>query len=216
MTHDSRVASGSAATTLSPARWHQISEIAADCLEISDEAEREAHLLRACGDDDALLARVRSVLKADASAKQLGALSRTRVASAVGVALGARDSSPQNWVGRRLGAYEIVSEIAQGGMGAVFKAVRADAAFNKEVAIKLIRDGVSSQQSADIVARFRAERQILASLDHPNIARLIDGGSSDDGHPYLVMEFVDGQPINVYARTHRLGIAQKLTLFQSV
>ncbi len=216
MTNPAGGQSGFSDTTLSPARWHQISEIAADCLEISGEAEREAHLLRACGDDNALLARVRSVLRADASAKKLGALSRTRVASAVGVALGASDSSTQNWIGRRLGAYEIVSEIAQGGMGAVFKAIRADAAFNKEVAIKLIRDGVGGQQNADIAARFRAERQILASLDHPNIARLIDGGSSDDGHPYLVMEYVDGQPINVYARTHNLSLAQKLTLFQSV
>ena len=188
MTHDSSGASGSADTTLSPARWHQISEIAADCLEIDNEAEREAHLLRACGDDDALRGRVRSVLKADARAKQIGALSRTRVASAVGVALGASDSSTQSWVGRRLGAYEIISQIAQGGMGAVFKAIRADAAFTKEVAVKLIRDGVGGQQSAAIVARFRAERQILASLEHPNIARLIDGGSSVDGHPYLVME----------------------------
>ncbi len=173
-------------------------------------------MLRACGDDDALRDRVRSVLKAHASAKQLGALSRTRVASAVGVALGASDSSAQSWVGRRLGAYEITSQIAQGGMGAVFKAIRADAAFTKEVAVKLVRDGVSGQQSATIAARFRAERQILASLEHPNIARLIDGGSSVDGHPYLVMEYVDGQPINVYARTHNLSIAQKLTLFQSV
>ena len=216
MTNDTRVASGATDATLSPARWHQISEIAADCLEISDEAERDTYLLRACGDDDALRESVRSVLKANASAKQGGALSRTRVASAVGVALGARDASTQSWIGRRLGAYEITGEIAQGGMGAVFKATRADAAFNKEVAIKLIRDGVGGQQSADIAARFRAERQILASLDHPNIARLIDGGSSDDGHPYLVMEYVDGQPISVYARTHSLSIAQKLALFQSV
>ena len=216
MTHDPKVASASADVTLTPARWHQISEIAADCLEIADEAEREAHLLRACGDDDALRERVRSVIKADASAKQRGALSRTRLASAVGAALGARDSSTQSWIGRRLGAYEITSEIAQGGMGAVFKATRADAAFNKQVAIKLIRDGVGGQQSADIAARFRAERQILASLDHPNIARLIDGGSSDDGHPYLVMEYVDGQPINVYAQSHNLSIAKKLALFQSV
>ncbi len=213
MTHES---GNTGDATLSPARWHQISEIAADCLEIADATEREAYLLRACGDDDALRERVRSVLKSDASAKQLGALSRTRVASAVGAALGARDSSTQNWIGRRLGAYEITSEIAQGGMGAVFKAVRADAAFDKEVAIKLIREGVGNQQSADIAARFRAERQILASLEHPNIARLIDGGSSDDGHPYLVMEYVDGQPINAYARTHHLSIAQKLALFQSV
>ena len=203
--------------TLTPARWHQISEIAADCLEIADAAAREAHLLAACGDDVFLRERVRSLLKADGNAKARGVLSRTSVASAVGVALGAgAASSERSWIGRRLGAYEITSEIARGGMGAVFKAIRADAAFNKEVAIKLIRDGVSGQQSADIAARFRAERQILASLEHPNIARLIDGGSSDDGHPYLVMEYVDGQPINVYAQTHTLSIAQKLSLFRSV
>ena len=180
MTHDQIAASGSADVTLTPTRWHQISEIAADCLEILGQAEREAYLVHACGDDAALRDHVRSVLRADANARQLGALSRTRVASAVGAALGARDSSTQSWIGRRLGAYEITSEIAQGGMGAVFKATRADAAFDKEVAIKLIRDGVSGQRGADIAARFRAERQILASLEHPNIARLIDGGSSDE------------------------------------
>lgn len=202
---------------LTPARWHQISEIAADCLEIPDEVERDAHLLRACGDDVSLRERVRSLLKADANARQHGVLSPTHVASAVGAALDDdAASSRRSWIGRRLGAYEITSELAQGGMGAVFKAVRADSAFDKEVAIKLIRDGLGTQQSADIAARFRAERQILASLEHPNIARLIDGGSSDDGHPYLVMEFVDGQPINVYAQTHALSIAQKLALFRSV
>ena len=202
--------------TLTPTRWHQISEIAADCLEIDDAAEREAHLRHACGDDEPLLERVRSVLKADARARQRDAFSPTRVASAVGAALDATGHSGRSWIGGRLGAYEITSEIAQGGMGTVFKAVRADSAFNKEVAIKLIRDGIGGQQSADIAERFRAERQILASLEHPNIARLIDGGSSDDGHPYLVMEYVDGQPINVYAQTHTLGIAQKLSLFRSV
>lgn len=213
---DVRGDTSSGDATRSAARWHQISEIAADCLEFADKAEREAHLLRACGDDTLLLDSVRSLLKADANATQLGGISRTRVAGAVSVAIGSRDSSTQSWIGRRLGAYAITSEIAQGGMGAVFKATRADAVFDKEVAIKLIRDGVGSQQSADIAARFRAERQILASLEHPNIARLIDGGSSNDGHPYLVMEYVDGQPINVYAQTHSLSIAQKLTLFQSV
>ncbi len=201
---------------LTPTLWHQISEIAADCLEITDATAREAHLRHACGTDTALLERVRSVLKADTSARQRGALSPTRVASALDAALGASESLEHNWIGRRLGAYEITGEIAQGGMGAVFKAIRADAAYDKEVAIKLIRDGVGGQQGADIAARFRAERQILASLEHPNIARLIDGGSSDDGHPYLVMEFVDGQPINVYAQTHRLTIEQKLALFRSI
>ena len=195
-----------------PARWHQISEIAAECLDIHEASARQAHLQRACAGDADLLQRVEAMLGSHARHGEL--LSRSRVASAVDAAFVAEQKyDSDTWIGRRLGAYEIVSEIAHGAMGAVYEATRADAAFDKVVAIKLIRDGMAR---SEIATRFRAERQILASLEHPNIARLIDGGESVDGHPYLVMEYVDGQAINAYAQTHTLSIAQKLTLFRSI
>ncbi|HEX6104534.1 MAG TPA: protein kinase, partial [Gemmatimonadales bacterium] len=97
--------------------------------------------------------------------------------------------------GRRIGPYQVVRELGRGGMGAVYLAERADGAFTQRVAIKLIKRGMDTDH---VLARFRAERQILASLDHPNIARLLDGGSTDDGLPYIAMEYIDGQPIDLY------------------
>src|SRR6185369_2543892 len=91
--------------------------------------------------------------------------------------------------GHRIGQYEVIREIGRGGMGAVYLAARADDQYKKHVAIKLIKRGMDSE---DILQRFRNERQILASLDHPNIARLLDGGTTDDGLPYFVMEYVEG------------------------
>ena len=94
-------------------------------------------------------------------------------------------------IGRRLGAYRIEREIGRGGMGAVYEAIRVDNEFNKRVAIKLVKRGMDTDF---ILRRFRNERQILAALDHPHIARLLDGGTTDDGLPYFVMEFIEGQP----------------------
>ena len=92
-------------------------------------------------------------------------------------------------IGRRVGTYQIVEQIGMGGMGEVYRAFRADDQYRKEVAIKLVRAG---QDSAFVVSRFKHERQILANLDHPNIARLLDGGSTEEGVPYFVMELIDG------------------------
>ncbi|HUH64152.1 MAG TPA: protein kinase [Terracidiphilus sp.] len=117
------------------------------------------------------------------------------------------------WVGRRLGAYEITEEIGEGGMGSVFRAVRADDEYRKQVAIKVVKRGF---ETAFAVSRFRAERQILANLEHPNIARLIDGGATPEGLPYFVMELVEGQSIDRYCDTHRLPIRDRLRLFLSV
>ena len=115
------------------------------------------------------------------------------------------------WAGRRLGPYLLVREIGHGGMGAVYLGVRADDEYHKQVAIKVIR---STFDSPIIERRFRHERQILANLDHPNIARLIDGGSTDDGSPYFVMEYVDGLPIDAYCDDQQLSIDARLALFR--
>jgi eukaryotic-like serine/threonine-protein kinase len=116
-------------------------------------------------------------------------------------------------MGRRLGPYELGDAIGAGGMGEVYRAARADSEYQQQVAIKLVRAGFDT---AFISTRLRAERQILATLEHPNIARLLDGGTTADGVPYLVMELVDGVPIDRYCEEHQLDISARLRLFIQV
>jgi serine/threonine protein kinase len=116
-------------------------------------------------------------------------------------------------VGHHFGHYEVVRELGRGGLGAVYLAVRRDGEYRKEVALKLIRRGLDTD---DILRRFRNERQILAQLEHPNIAHLIDGGTTDDGLPFFVMEYINGQPISTYCDVYRLGTSQRLELFRKV
>jgi non-specific serine/threonine protein kinase/serine/threonine-protein kinase len=116
-------------------------------------------------------------------------------------------------VGRRVGPYELVREIGRGGMGAVYLATRADDEYRKQVAVKVIR---SNHDPEFIRQRFQHERQILADLEHPNIARLIDGGSTKEGLPYFVMEYVDGLPIDRHCHDHGLSIVARLELFRTV
>ena len=114
--------------------------------------------------------------------------------------------------GRTVGPYRLVRQIGRGGMGVVYLAERADGAFTQRVAVKLLHGFLDD----DRVLRFRAERQILASLDHPNIARLLDGGTTPDGSPYLVMDYVDGVPIDRYCSERQLSMADRLRLFAVV
>jgi eukaryotic-like serine/threonine-protein kinase len=116
-------------------------------------------------------------------------------------------------IGSRIGPYQIVRELGRGGMGAVFLAVRADAQFEKQVAIKIVKRGMDTQS---ILRRFVMERQILANLDHENIARFLDGGTTGDGLPYFVMEYVVGEPITKFCDGHRLNTSARLRLFQKV
>src|SRR4029077_17449610 len=118
-----------------------------------------------------------------------------------------------DWVGRRLGVYEIVREIGKGGMGVVFLAMRADELFRKQVAIKVLRSNLDGRELLD---RFHRERHILARLDHPNIARLIDGGTTEEGLPYVVMEYVEGQQIDAFCRDQQLSLEQRLALFKTL
>jgi len=125
----------------------------------------------------------------------------------------ALEPGDDRWAGRRIGAYVIVALLGRGGMGEVYRARRADDQYQKEVAIKVVRAGFDT---GDILERFRLERQILADLDHPNIARLLDGGATEDGLPFLVMELVDGERIDLYCDRERLSVLERLRLFQQV
>jgi eukaryotic-like serine/threonine-protein kinase len=126
-------------------------------------------------------------------------------AAVMGLPLAAKDRS-----GQRIGAYELLRRIGRGGMGEVYEAHRPGIDFEQKIAIKLLRRGLDSE---DIVRRFLRERRILAQLEHPGIARLIDGGLSDDGLPYLVMEYVDGQSLIEAANARSLDLATRLQLF---
>ncbi len=132
------------------------------------------------------------------------------------IAQAARAATTPNtdvWLGRQIGAWTIQQRIAEGGMGAVFLATRSDEQYEQTAAVKIM---TAQLLAKDAIARFRAERQILASLNHPNIAQLLDGGSTAEDLPYLVMEYVDGLPIDQYCDQSQLSISERLTLFRKV
>lgn len=169
--------------------------------------DRDAYLVRACAGDDSLREHVQRLIEADADEAR-----ESRLQSAVQIALGALSESRDD-AGRVIGPYRLVEQLGRGGMGVVWLAERADDAYRTRVAIKLVSGGFLDQELA---RRFRAERQILAELHHPNIAALLDGGDAPDGTPYLVMEYVDGETITAYAERNELGLADRLALFRIV
>jgi TolB-like protein/Tfp pilus assembly protein PilF/predicted Ser/Thr protein kinase len=190
--------------TTTAQRWQRVKTILADALEHPSPEDRTAHLERSCGGDTTLMREVEELLAL--STENLDELAdNTPVAFT--------RPAPVQRIGERIGAYEIVREIGRGGMGAVYLAKRADGQFEKEVAIKLLKRGTDTDE---ILRRFQAERRILARLDHPNIARLLDAGTTDDGLPYFVMEYIDGVPITDYVRKGPLSVAQRLPLFLKV
>ena len=188
-------------------RYARINEIFQRALDLAP-AERAAFLERECGSDHALRREVEAFLAADGESD--GFLESPVASFPADLLANEEDGAP---VGRQFGAYRVIREIGRGGLGVVYLAARADDVYRKEVAIKLIRRGLDTD---DILRRFRNERQILAQLEHPNIARLIDGGTSDDGLPYFVLEHVKGEPISDYAETRKLSTAERLELFRKV
>lgn len=125
----------------------------------------------------------------------------------------AETGEPADLSGTLIDRYRLIEEVGRGGMAVVYRAERADGEFEQQVALKLIRRGIDTD---DVVRRFERERQILARIQHPNIARLLDGGTSADGRPFLVMELVDGEPIDRYCDRHNLTVARRLELFLHV
>jgi non-specific serine/threonine protein kinase/serine/threonine-protein kinase len=188
---------------MNPDRWQRLEDLFHATLE-RPPAEREAFLTDACAGDQELRKDVERLLRADEEA------SAFVDSAAAGVERLAATVLPD---GRQVGAYRIVRELGRGGMGSVYLGERADAQFDMRVAIKLIKRGMDTDA---VLERFRHERQILAALEHPNIARLLDGGTTDEGLPYFVMEYVDGQPIDEYSRAHHLTLEQRLDLFRQV
>ncbi len=186
-------------------RWRRLECLFYACSEMEPQAW-PAFLAAACGEDAALRQEVEALM---ASADQPVDFLRQPVRSA------AQEVAAEAAVTRRrLGNYELIDLIGEGGMGQVWLATRADEQFERQVAIKLMASGF--ENSPELLPRFRAERQILANLDHPNIARLLDGGITPEGMPYLVMEHVGGLEIDDYCTRMKLPLAQRLRLFRTV
>jgi non-specific serine/threonine protein kinase/serine/threonine-protein kinase len=195
---------------VSAAKWPAVKAITAEALERAP-AERAAFLAGACGGDEDLRAEVESLLAAERSAGGFLRGSALEEGGAAAVREAAEQAS-RAALGPQVGAYRVVRELGQGGMGVVYLAERADEAYEKRVAIKLVRG--AGLAGGAMLQRFREERNILASLEHPNITRLLDGGATADGVPYLVMEYVEGVPVDAYAAGRPL--AERLRLFASV
>jgi TolB-like protein/Tfp pilus assembly protein PilF/tRNA A-37 threonylcarbamoyl transferase component Bud32 len=195
---------------MTPERWQQVEEIFQAALDLSP-GERTRYVSEVCAEDTELKRDVEVLLLQYDSAGELleepiyGNTELNMLESLV------EEQDPM--LGRRLGSYRIDREIGRGGMGAVYEASRADNEFNKRAAIKLVKRGMDTDF---ILRRFRKERQILAALDHPHIGGLLDGGTTEDGLPYFVMEYIEGQPLYTYCDTHKLNITERLKLFRSI
>jgi serine/threonine protein kinase len=204
------------AKSMTPERFRQIRNVF-DALMEREPVTRAAFLEEACQGDAELRSEVQRLITAHEQAP--GWLDKP-----VGEGLGETKEqsldeklpdapAPRRLEGRRIGPYEILRELGAGGMGTVYLAARADGIFRKFVAIKIVQ---SEAASPEALRRFQKEREILASLDHPHIARIVDGGSTDEGLPYLVMEYVEGNRIDAYCDEHRLGVNERLRLLEAV
>jgi len=190
---------------MTPERWQQIKSALADAMALSP-ADRVSYLDRMGAADPELRLEVLSLLAADEEAG-------SRFLHTPAPDLLGGSGATQRFVGRRLGPYQLVAEIGRGGMGEVYRARRVDHEYQQEVAVKLVRAG---RDPEFVGSRLRTERQILASFKHPNIARLLDGGTTEEGIPYLVMELIEGKPILDYCDEQRLDTTARLKLFMLV
>ena len=190
-------------------RWKKIKQLFSEASDLPKKQRRE-FLKKECGDDVELRHEVSGLL--GVSNGDLLNIADV-VACSLVVDSESEKSFQQGHIGQRLGPYSILEVIGKGGMGTVFKAERADDEYHQQVAIKLIHSHLVNQK---IIERFQNERQILANLNHPNIAHLINGGTTEYGVPFIVMEYVDGQPILKYSKQKQLSIDQRLALFVQV
>ncbi len=195
---------------MTPERWEHVKGVLAAAIELPAEERTPERLSVLCEGDARLVAEIEGLLAAhDAAVEADFDAHSLRVPPLA--AEGDEVRLPA--IGQRLGPYRIDVEIARGGMGAVYGATRADDEFRKQVAVKIVDRAFPSPRSLEM---FRHERQILAGLEHPNIARLIDGGTTRDGAPYLVMEYVEGERIDRYCEARSLSVEGRLRLFLRV
>jgi serine/threonine-protein kinase len=187
---------------LQPERFQRLERLFAATVDRTS-AERQAMLAAAAAEDPDLAAEVERFLAADLHA---GRFLESAVEAGAAAVVGGE-------AGRRLGPYRLVRELGRGGMGVVYLAERDDREFHQRVAIKLLHRGL---ETAEVLARFQTERQILARLNHPSIARLFDGGTTEDGRPYFVMELIEGRPIDAHCDAEGLSIRARLSLFREV
>ncbi|HYP07106.1 MAG TPA: protein kinase [Bryobacteraceae bacterium] len=192
----------------SPDRWQRVKEVLNAALDLEPK-QRAAYLVETCGEDTLLREEVTELL---ASYDDAGDEFLDRPTGETS-ALEAFARSADPLVGKQVGPYKIVDEVGHGGMGSVYKAFRADDPKQQPVAVKIIRSGMSTEY---VVRRFKHERQALAALDHPNVAKLLDGGVTEDGLPFFVMEHIDGRPIDAYCDENRLSIEARLRIFQQI
>lgn len=189
-------------SVLSNLTWSRLGELFHAAL-ATPAPERAAFLDAACAGDQDARREIEAMLDAHEGPSRLHVEDRLL-----------SDGDPADpLLGRTIGAYRLVSLIGRGGMGDVYLAERDDAQYERRVAFKLIRPGLARRGATE---RFLRERQILAQLEHPNIAMLLDGGMTDDGHPYLVMQYVDGEPITEWVRRRKLPLRGRLELFRTV
>ncbi len=214
---------------------HSPDAIFFSAMELEDSASRLEYVASACGNDDRLRAKVLELLNArkresdgqlqdgcmgsrEAAFGSPDALAQTAATAESAPARGTELDFTQGESGidisKRpiIGHYKLLEQIGEGGMGAVYMAQQSQP-VKRRVALKLIKKGMSSR---DVIARFEAERQALAMMDHPNIARVLDGGTTEEGSPYFVMELVRGVPIDRYCESQRLDVRQRLELFVDV
>ncbi|CAN5407414.1 hypothetical protein BH10ACI3_BH10ACI3_20950 [soil metagenome] len=189
---------------MTPENWEKIKRLFNEAVDL-DASETEAFLHQQSDGDQALVAEVLQLLAAEGR--------RTFSSPVANLSHLWRDDESEDLIGTEIGSYRLNREVGRGGMGIVFEATRQTEDFSQTAALKLLKRGMDSDV---MLGRFRHERQILASLEHPNIARLLDGGITADGLPYFAMEFVDGEPIDVYCDCRDLSTTERLALFLQV
>src|SRR3954468_20887804 len=196
--------------SMDPRRWQQLKSILSGAFEEESTGARLAFVERSCSGDEALLREAESLL-AEAEILRRSANDDLEACAENAASRIRREAVSQ--IGRRIGAYVVEREIGRGGMGTVYLAARADGFFEKEVAIKLLNSWVDTEE---MVERFHSERRVLARLDHPNIARLLDAGTTEDGSQYFVMEYVEGVPVTRFLEENNASISAGLELLLKI
>ncbi|MGI9088621.1 MAG: serine/threonine-protein kinase [Chthoniobacterales bacterium] len=200
----------SATPRIDPKRWALLKTLVSDALELSSPEAQAAWLEDRCADDLALKKEA-STLLAQAGCRRHDLTNSLEECAQQANAIYWQEEPLAS--GQRIGAYVVTRELGRGGMGTVYLAARADGQFEKDVAIKVLKRGTDTDE---VLLRFAAERHILARLDHPNIARLLDAGTTSDGLPYFVMEYVAGLPVTEFVRKHHLVITDRLAVFLKI